>query len=401
MKKIKILRIIARLNIGGPAIHVILLTAGLDKTRFESKLISGSISSDEGDMAFYAQKKQIKSYIIPQLKRELSFFSDIIAFVKIYKTLKREEPDIVHTHTAKAGGLGRFAVMLYNLLTTPNKRIKLVHTFHGHIFSGYFSPWKSKAFILIERFLAHFTCKIITVSETIKRQLLSLGVGNEERIEVIPLGFELDSLLGIAPRKSDTTNIGIVGRLTPIKDHNLFLKSASLVIKCNPEFKLKFKVFGDGQLRGELEGYAEKLGISRYVDFIGWERNLVKIYSALDLVVLTSKNEGTPVSLIESMAAARPIVATDVGGVRDLLGAEINNFSNSGANFKILQRGIIVCDREANTFAVAVSNILKNTELKESITRGSRDFTRNRFNKQRLIKEIEELYRNILFAGNN
>ena len=162
MKKIKVLRIIARLNIGGPAIHTVLLTEGLNKDKFDSLLVCGTIAKDEGDMLYYARAKDVVPYVILKLRRELNPLNDLIAFLKIYKLIRRENPDIIHTHTAKAGTLGRLAGIFYNLLAA--RRIKLIHTFHGHVFEGYFGRFKTRLFIFIERFLACFSSRIITVS---------------------------------------------------------------------------------------------------------------------------------------------------------------------------------------------------------------------------------------------
>lgn len=395
MRKIKILRIIARLNIGGPAVHAALLTEGLDKSKFDSLLVCGSIGKDEADMSYYAIDKNVEPYFIPELKRELNFFKDVVAFKKIYNFIKNKQPDIIHTHTAKAGALGRLAAISYNFLNR-RKRIKIIHTFHGTIFEGYFSKFKTKLFILIEQFLALFTCKIITVSESLKEQLISLGIGNKDKIEVIPLGFELDKLLSISPRDSAVINIGIVGRLVPIKNHRLFLEAAVKVIRDNPRMKLGFKIIGDGELRGDLEKYSCNLGISKQVNFLGWQRDLVKVYSDLDIVALTSINEGTPVSLIEAMAAGKAIVATDVGGVRDLLGNEVDTRIRLNANFKVLERGVIVRPGDSFSFAQALILILQNNELRKNMSVHTQHFARTRFTKDRLIRDMEMLYNNIL-----
>jgi len=391
MKKIKILRIIARLNIGGPAIHAILLTEGLDKTKFDSLLVCGSVSKDEGDMFYYAIEKNIKPIFIPELKRELSFFKDIAAFKKVYNIIKTERPDIIHSHTAKAGTLGRLAGIIYNFLN-HNRRIKIVHTFHGHIFEGYFGKLKTKIFILIEQFLALFTCKIITVSESVKKELIFLGIGNKDKITVVPLGLELKSFLSIPPKDNNGINIGIVGRLVPIKNHRLFLEAVSKVIADNPVIQLRFKIIGDGELRLELEGYSRRLNINTRLDFLGWQKDLVSVYADLDIVALTSLNEGTPVSLLEAMASARAVVATDVGGVRDLLGRVIDTYNVQDAHFEVLQRGIIVKTGDCNSFANALTFMLKHNNLRRDIGMRSREFVKNKYPKERLLEDMQNLY---------
>lgn len=395
MKKIKILRIIARLNIGGPAIHTVLLTEGLNKDKFDSLLVYGSIGRCEGNMYYYASGKNIKTYYIPELRRKINPIYDLIAFIKIYNLIRTEKPQIIHTHTAKAGMLGRLAGIVYNCLE-PKRKAKILHTFHGHIFEGYFNKFKTKTFILIERFLIFFTIKIITVSESVKKELIDLNICLGEKIEVIPLGLELEKFFNLPFRDNTVLNIGIIGRLVPIKNHRLFLEAAAKVIADSSKMQLRFKIIGDGELKQELEEFARKLNISNYVDFLGWQSNLAKIYSDLDIVALTSRNEGTPVSLIEAMASGRVVVATDVGGVKDLLGEESPESLHLGQSFKVLERGIIVKSCDSNSFSSALSYILHDNRLRENIAFRARAFVRERFTKERLIRDIEILYDRIL-----
>ncbi len=391
MKKIKILRVIARLNIGGPAIHVILLTAGLDREKFDSLLASGAVSQSEGDMSYYAGSKSVKPYYVAGLKRELDPLRDLRAFICIYNIIRKERPDIIHTHTAKAGALGRLAAIIYNFFTA-HKKVKIVHTFHGHILEGYFSKSKTRLFIIIERILAHFSDKVITLSESIKKELISFGIADLNKIEVIPLGFELDEFLHLLPKEATDVNIGIVGRLVPVKNHRLFLDAAGLVIKDNVDIKLRFKIIGDGESRIELEEHAFNLGITERVDFLGWQKNMYEVYSSLDIVALTSINEGTPVSIIESLASGRPIVATDVGGVRDLLGKEMEVSIKAEGDFKVLEQGIMVRCGDVSGFAAALNFLLRNKELRINMGALGREFVKKRFSKARLIEDIEKLY---------
>jgi len=391
MNKIKVLRIIARLNIGGPAIHVILLASGLDKEKFESLLVCGNVGKSEGDMFYYAQEKDVVPYFIPELGRELSFFDDFRALIKIFLLISKESPDIIHTHTAKAGALGRLAGIVYNFLHLFGKKPRLVHTFHGHVFNGYFNFFKTKIFILIERFLALFTFKIITVSESVRGELVSLHIANFKKIEVIPLGFDLDKFLNLPIRKQDALSIGIVGRLVPIKNHRLFLDSAAQVIKNNPGLSVRFKIIGDGELRSDLENYAKNVGIAGYVDFLGWVKDLHQVYSGLDIVALTSLNEGTPVSIIEAMASERAVVATQVGGVVDLLGGSVsdNSFANS---YNILERGIIVKSADFIGLSKALERLIKDQALRNKLSGAARIYAKNKFHKLRLFKDMENLY---------
>ncbi|MDD4979836.1 MAG: glycosyltransferase [Candidatus Omnitrophica bacterium] len=398
MKRIKILRIIARLNIGGPAINTVILTEGLDKTKFDSLLVYGSVSKNEGDMSYYASQKHIKLIFIPELKRELSFFCDLQAFKKIYNIIKIEQPDIIHTHTAKAGTLGRLAGISYNLLhLLKKKQIKFIHTFHGHIFEGYFNKVQTRVFIFIERFLAVFSSRIITVSDSVKNELLALHICRKDKIEVIPLGLELDKFLEIPIRDNIVSNIGIVGRLVPIKNHRLFLETIALVIASNPMTQLKFKIIGDGELKKDLEAYACRLNVNSRVAFLGWQRDLVNVYNGLDIVVLTSLNEGTPVSLIEAMASGKTVVATDAGGVKDLLGDNAHLADNSKDNFGVLERGILVKLPDPITFAAALTFISQDHALRRDIGIRARDFVKTKFARERLIRDTQNLY-DSLFA---
>ena len=409
MKKIKVVRVIARLNIGGPAIHTILLTEGLNKEKFDSLLICGTIAQDEGDMLYYARARNVVPYIIPELRRELNPLNDVIAFLKIYKLIRRENPDIIHTHTAKAGTLGRLAGIFYNLLAA--RRIKLIHTFHGHVFEGYFGRFKTRLFIFIERFLACFSSRIITVSLAVKEELVSLRISGSDKIKVIPLGLELDRFLGLplsrlpiqgmrdpassGKEASRCLNIGIVGRLVPIKNHRLFLEGAVKVIRDNPALDLRFKIIGDGELRAELEEFAQKLNLGSVVEFNGWQKDLSEVYANLDIVCLTSINEGTPVSLIEAMASGKAVAATDAGGVKDLVGESLEGPEDelgftpleaappkagrpaaSGVlpltGFSARERGIMVRSGDADSFAGALSFLLRNEEIRKKMAAAAR-----------------------------
>lgn len=257
MAKAKVLRIITRLNIGGPAIHTVLLTEGLNKKRFSPLLICGNVNHDEGDMSYYARQEGISPLYIPQLRRELNPINDLITFLKILRIIKAEKPNIIHTHTAKAGALGMIAGIVYTVgmrLLHPAPPLAAgcgARTFHGHIFKGYFNKSLSRVFVFIEKFLTYFTSRIITVSESVKNELIRLGICKEDKIKVIHLGFELDKFLNINADKRvcsgggggfSSLNVGIVGRLVPINNHRLFLDAVSIVMKENPRLNVLFKI---------------------------------------------------------------------------------------------------------------------------------------------------------------
>ena len=379
----KVLRIIARLNIGGPAKNAILLTEGLKGFGVETILVCGEPCLFEGDMSFLAQSKKITPIIVKELGREISIWNDLVAFWKIYRIICRESPDIIHTHTAKAGALGRLAACLYKL---RGAKCKIVHTFHGHILKGYFGKLRSILFLWIERFFALFTDKILTVSNALKKELEELRIAGPEKILVIELGFELDELLNL-PQKapvSGAINIGIVGRLVPIKNHRMFLEVARQVLSDKKWVSqpVKFIIIGDGELREALKSYAQKLGIVDSVEFRGWVREVKKIYEELDIVVLTSLNEGTPVSLIEAMAAGRGVVATDVGGVRDLVEDGIN--------------GYLVPSGNAELFVDRLKRLIEDAGKREQFGLNGREGVRARFKKERLLVDIVGLYNNLI-----
>jgi len=377
--KIKIVRIIARLNIGGPARNAVLLSEGFTET----VLVCGGVSKAEGDMMYFAREKGINPIIIKELARELSWKDDWAAFWKIYKIIREVKPDIIHTHTAKAGALGRMAGIIYRWRVKGGGCI-LVHTFHGHVFSGYFGKIKTIFFIWIERFLALFTDRIITVSEALKKELVEkYKIASETKFSVIELGFELDELFKLPLRENiENINIGIVGRLVSVKNHRMLFNVLSTLHP--PPFTQTFRliIIGDGEMRIKLEKYAEELGIRDMVEFKGWVKDLCKIYEGLDIVALTSLNEGTPVSLIEAMAAGRPVIATNVGGVKDIVKDGVS--------------GYLVESGNVEEFSKRLVELIEDSEKRKVFGLNGRKMVQERFTKERLIKDTEKLYNNIL-----
>jgi len=385
MAKKKIVRIIARLNVGGPAINAVLLTDGL-REDFGSTLVSGKIGEHEGDMSYLAREKGINPVIVKGLGREVAPVRDVKSFRKIYRLIKAERPAIVHTHTAKAGALGRLAAIL---LHVPVK----VHTFHGHTFSGYFGPVKSKIYIWIERILACFTDRIIAVGDNVKDELCNkFRIAPNDKIEVVNLGFDLDRFLASEATSSrlrqelgiadDCYVVGIVGRLESVKNHRMFFDAIRILKDRHPTLKAKFLVVGDGQLRYNLKSYVSGLGIEKDVVFLGWRRDLDNIYAGCDLICLTSLNEGTPVSLIEAQASGKAVVATDVGGVRDVV---LNG-----------KTGILVGPGDTAGFAEAVLGLLLNEEKRRNFGLAGRERAAERFSKTRLIEDTRKLYEELL-----
>ena len=402
-KKIKVLRIITRLNIGGPSIHVSLLTKGLDPARFESVLVSGNVSDLEGDMSYVATDLGVKPVILTSLKREIGLPRDIRTLVRLLKILAQEKPDIVHTHTAKAGTLGRIAVFIHNRL--HKRRVLVIHTFHGHVLHGYFSWLKSQMFIWAERLLAKATDAIIVISKSQKSELSEkYRIAPVEKFRTVRLGFDLQSFSSIKNLKGqfresvgvnpETVLIGIVGRLVAIKNHKMFLDAAKIFIERNPGTQVKSVIIGDGELREELMSYSVALGLSDHVMFCGWVRDLLEVYADLDILVLTSINEGTPVSIIEAMASSVPVISTDAGGVRDLLGSARTGPGFDG--FEACQQGMMCRQNDAIGLAKGIRFILKNRSFRGETCKAALEFVRRAYSEDRLFQEIETIYLKML-----
>ncbi|MGA7964303.1 MAG: glycosyltransferase, partial [Gammaproteobacteria bacterium] len=399
-KRIKLLRFIARLNIGGPSIHVYLLTKGLNPRKFHSILVTGKISHQEGDMSYLFDSLREKPIAIDELQREIRPLMDIKAFFKIFSLLRNESPRIVDTHTAKAGTTARLAVILYNLFY--GKNIRTVHTFHGHVFEGYFSKLKSSAFVWVERLLARGTDVIVAISESQKRDLSEkFKITAARRIKTIPLGFDLKPFLSSSKFRGQlrqvlgidksTVVIGIIGRLVPIKNHEMFFEAAKQLMEWNPERTVIFLVVGDGELRGKLEDYCRNAGIDSHVRFLGWMRNLPMVYADVDILALTSLNEGTPFSIIEAMASSVPVIATEVGGVPDLLGGPTEE--RSGDRFKVHERGILCEKGDAAGFAEGLRFLMEvNPDETSARIERARLFVEEQFSEARLLRDMETLY---------
>lgn len=389
--KPRILRIMHRLSISGPTHQAACLTHEL-KDEFDTMLASGIITDGEADGVSILDQYQVTPVYIHSLKRSINPFQDVMALYEIYKLIKKYKPDIVHTHAAKSGTLGRIAAKLAGVPI-------VLHTFHGHVFHSYFSPLVSKIFILVERFLAKLSTRIIAISDKQKHDLVDrFKICSAKKISVIPLGFDLDPFTSITQqdRKSfrnqwsipdDTIAIGIVGRLTKIKNHDLFLRSFAKLKKQTGK-KLLAVIIGDGELRAELEQLCTDLQLqtnktqAQNVDvvFTSWQTQMHLVLSGLDIVALTSLNEGTPVSLIEALAAKKYVVSSDVGGVSDVL--------KTGQNGLLFDSGdMLGCT--AQLLRIIEGKMQLNLDLiQEDIL--------NRFASKRLVKDIRTLYNQLL-----
>lgn len=377
---IRILRIIARLNVGGPAIHVTLLTEKLAAPDYESILACGTIEPGEGDMVYFAEAHGVQPLLIPELGRSLNPLRDLTTIWKVYRLIRQLKPDVVHTHTAKAGFVGRVAAWLARVPV-------ITHTFHGHVFQGYFSWSKTRFFILLERLTARMSDTIITLTDGLRRELAEdYHIARKGQITVLPLGLDLEPFAK-TPRKNgafraawnipaDVPLIGIVGRLVPVKNHALFLEAAAQIKASLPA--ARFAIIGDGETRPAIEAQAEALGLQGAITITGWQRDLAPIYSDLDALVISSLNEGTPVSVIEALSGACPVVTTAVGGLPDLL--------DHGALGKMTPTG------DAPALAAAILDTLLNPPDGTEAQRLMLD----RYGINRLVGDLDSLYRSLL-----
>jgi len=421
----KIVRVIARLNVGGPARHVVWLTAGLQGADCDSLLVAGTVPPGEEDMGYFAVEHGVEPLLIPEMSREISV-KDALTVWKLYRLFCRESPDIVHTHTAKAGTVGRVAGLLYRWLTPSTllgrpRDCLFVHTFHGHVFHSYYGPFKTRLFLSIEKALARLiTDRIVVVSEQQRREIHErFGVGRADQFVVIPLGLDVHSFADWRNRRQffrdelglnkDELLVGIVGRLTEIKNHDLFLRAVAILkdrlanarsrarpgsASGQPDAGVRFVVLGDGSLRDKLEAQAQALGLAEHVIFAGNRRDPENFYAALDIVALTSLNEGTPLTLIEAMANARPVIATAVGGVVDLLGEPTGE--NQAERYTVCPRGLSIRSNDAAGVAAGLFYLIENPELRMELGNRGLEFVAGSYSRERLLDDMKALYKRLL-----
>lgn len=379
-RPLTILRIITRLNVGGPAQHVAFLVGGLNNGLFQSKLAFGVVDRDEGDMSYLARENGIAFTEIACLKNEAGVVGNLKAFLQLYRLIRKEMPDFVHLHLLKARFLGGLAAKAAGVPV-------VLETLHGDLFTGYYGFFKTQAILMAERILGHLVVdRVLAVSETVKKHILHLRIASAEKVEVIPLGLELKKFmhrptlpgklreeLGI---QGSNQLVGMVGRIVPIKGHRYFLQAAREVLRVQP--KTSFVLVGDGVLRESLELECRQLGIHESVAFLGWRRDLNPLYADMDVVVMSSLNEGTPVSLIEAMTMGKVVVATNVGGVPDLVEDGVT--------------GLLVPPKDPRALADAILRLLKDKDLRKSIGERARASVYPKYDVSRLIQDMGDLY---------
>jgi glycosyltransferase involved in cell wall biosynthesis len=389
-RKIRVVSIIARLNIGGPARHAIVLAEGLRERGFESLLVYGSVDTDEGSFEGLLPSWPIRHRKIAKLGRRIRLWNDLRALYRLTRILFSERPDVVHTHTAKAGTVGRLAALLYNLTRRRAERCIVVHTFHGHVFSGYFGPAGNRAVRVTERMLARITDRIVAISESQRRDLIErYRIAPASKTAVIELGIELGPLLALETNTTlrerlgftaDDVVFGYVGRLVPIKDVPCLLHAFRRVVTRVPAARLM--IVGDGPRRADLEQLADTLSLTPNVRFTGWQHDLAAVYGAIDVGVLSSRNEGTPVALIEAMAAGKPVVATAVGGVEDVIHHDMT--------------GLVVPPADPAALAAAMIRLAEDPAERHRLGRQGRIATTSRFSTDRTASRIGTFYEDIL-----
>src|SRR6266496_175777 len=391
----RILRIHNRLIIGGPTLNVLYLTKYLSP-EFETLLIVGEKEGHEKDAKFLAEEMGIKTILIPDMGRSIHPFKDYNAYKQVQKIIKDFKPDIVHTHAAKPGTVGRLAA---SALKVP----VIIHTYHGHVFHSYFNKLKTRFIINIERYLAKKSDVLIAISNQQKRELTKdFRIAAENKFRVIPLGFELAKFHENREQKrkkfreefkleEDEIAIGIIGRLVPVKNHFLFLEAISFVIK-NSTRKIKAFIIGDGETREALKEKTRQLNISftttddfndkASIVFTSWRSDIDVINAGLDIITLTSLNEGTPVSLIEAQAASKPIVSTAVGGISDIV------IENETALLSTLN--------DVRGFEKNLLRLIENDELQRCLSKRGADHVKEKFSVERLANDMGNLYREFL-----
>lgn len=381
---VRVVNIVTRLSIGGVLHHVTNLMCGLDRSKYEQQLVCGFEGAGERSMREHIRAQGVTPILIPHLVGNPRVnISDTLAFMHILRLLRQQRPAILHTHTSKAGLLGRVAGRLTGVPV-------IVHTFHGLVLKGHYGPLKTNAVRAVERWLARFSDRLITVSNADKKDLLAYRVAPSHKIEVIPLGLELNQFIysrkrrGVLHRElgldSARRLIGIVGRIAPIKNHRLFFDAMARVLA--EHAMAHVVVVGDGDLRPEMESYVDKIGIANRVSFLGWRHDLAQVYTDLEVVVISSNNEGTPVSAIEAMATGRPVVATRVGGLPDLI--------SDG------DTGYLVAPGNVTQLASAVERVLGDGETTDRLRRNARESVKDKFAVERLATDVDSLYRKLL-----
>lgn len=367
---------------GGPALHVVNLARGLVPHGFRTELISGSLEKDEGDMSWYARERGVEPTFVPALARELRPARDLGTLFDLRKRFRSARPAVVHTHTAKAGTLGRIAAAWADV---PVR----IHTFHGHVLGGdYFSERRTRLFLEIERQIARVSSRLIVLTRAQRSDMTErLRIADARKFAIVPLGLDLAPFRAVDPGRdraaaraelglpADDRVVGIVGRLVPVKNHELMLDAFARLCARADGVSWRLLVVGGGDERAAaLRARADRLGVGDRVRWLGWRSDLPRLYPAMDVVALTSRDEGTPVALIEALAAGVPVAATAVGGVPEVL--------REGRLGELFERP------EADAVAAGIERALR-----REVPAAARDEVGERYSVERLCADMADLYR--------
>jgi glycosyltransferase involved in cell wall biosynthesis len=373
-RRLRVLRVIARMNVGGPALQVSGLIRGLDPMRFEHRVLAGRVGPDETDFAAL-RAPDLPLIDAPDLGRSVRAASDVRALSHLVREMRQFRPDIVHTHTAKAGALGRLAAAVSGVPA-------VVHTFHGHLLRGYFSPAVTRAVVQTERALARRSDRLVAVGGHVRDDLLAARIGKPQQYVVVAPGLELPAPPSRAAARAvldlphDAPVVTLVARLTQVKRPDRFLEVARAVVARHPD--VVFAVCGDGELLAQLRQRAAPLG--ERVRFLGWRGDVETVYAATDVALLTSDNEGMPVSLIEAALSGVPAVTTDVGSA-----CEVVAHGETG----------LVVDASVTALRDAVERLLSDAALRQAMGAAAAPRARALFGVQRLVADTEHLYEQI------
>jgi glycosyltransferase involved in cell wall biosynthesis len=390
---VRIASVITRLNVGGVAAHVVLASKYLKPLGFTTMLITGTLAPGERCADELIAGLDESPVLIEELSREPSITNDVVTLFRLIRLFRQYRPEIVHTHTSKAGALGRVAAWIAGV---PVR----VHTYHGLVFFGHFSPLLSRFYAWLESLLALLSTRVIAISPKQRFDLeQTFRIAAAERIECVPLGIDLDPFLN-QPSYSQALRrelrlsdgellVGWIGRLTPIKDPVLLVEVARRVIQKAPA--CHFAVFGDGELRAELQDALKQACMLSHVHLLGWRNNLAGLYSDLDLVLLTSKNEGTPQTLLEAMACGKAFVAPDVGGISDLTTGE----SEERRGVKYFGNAALA-ERTASALASAMVRLIEDPPLRRKMGARGREFVSSHYSATRLAHDLANLYNSLL-----
>jgi glycosyltransferase involved in cell wall biosynthesis len=389
-RSIRVLRVIARLNVGGPALHVSYLTSGLSARGYATTLVAGDVGRGEESMEFVAEREGLDVVRLRGLSRELSPVRDVVATIRLARLIRRLRPDIVHTHTAKAGAVGRAAAVL-----AGPRRPVVVHTFHGHVLRGYFGIVGSFVFRAIETALARVTDSLVAVSPQVRDELVAMGVAPASRFTIIRLGIELEPRVRCDQDPGDIRRrfgigldrfvVGWFGRMTAVKRTEDLLDTLASLRERGVDALLL--LVGDGVDRERLEQLAYGRGLAKACLFVGYQQDVAPWYAVCDAVVLTSANEGTPVTVIEALAASRPVVATNVGGVPDVVEDGVTGF--------LVRRG------DTHALAERLELLARDENRRRTMGERGRDSVLERYAVARLVDDVDELYRELLTTSDN